>query len=238
MKVIGQFNLGFIITRLNNDLFIIDQPAADEKYKFEQYQKETVINSQPLIQPLSLEVSASEAAVIEEHIDVFKANGFEFINHDDSHHLKLTAVPYSKDSVFGVNDVHALCHMLSENNNGEMCRIPKILEMFASRSCRTAVMIGMVLEKSKMQSIVYNMSQTEHPWSCPHGRPTARHLIDMNILHNYHKTDKYSCDSMFDDQHEHAEESSSSNASTLELEATQLPSTQPLSQFKLAVSIR
>lgn len=35
MQIIGQFNLGFIITKLRGDLFIIDQHATDEKYRFE-----------------------------------------------------------------------------------------------------------------------------------------------------------------------------------------------------------
>ena len=31
MGVLGQFNLGFIVTRAAHDLFIVDQHAADEK---------------------------------------------------------------------------------------------------------------------------------------------------------------------------------------------------------------
>lgn len=49
MKVIGQFNLGFIITRLEDDLFIIDQHATDEIYNFETLQKTTELTSQKLV---------------------------------------------------------------------------------------------------------------------------------------------------------------------------------------------
>jgi DNA mismatch repair protein PMS2 len=51
MQVIGQFNLGFIVTRWRkceeglDDLFVIDQHAADEKYNFETLQQTTVIDS-------------------------------------------------------------------------------------------------------------------------------------------------------------------------------------------------
>lgn len=48
MEVVGQFNLGFIIARLNNDLFIVDQHAADEKYHFETLQQTTTLSSQKL----------------------------------------------------------------------------------------------------------------------------------------------------------------------------------------------
>jgi len=59
MEVLGQFNLGFIIARLqssgrdgktaSDDLFIIDQHASDEKYNFETLQRTTVIKAQKLI---------------------------------------------------------------------------------------------------------------------------------------------------------------------------------------------
>lgn len=48
MQVVGQFNLGFIIARLNYDLFIVDQHAADEKFHFETLQRSTQIQSQKL----------------------------------------------------------------------------------------------------------------------------------------------------------------------------------------------
>lgn len=49
MKVIGQFNQGFIISKFNDHLFILDQHASDEKYNFELLKKKTIINSQNLI---------------------------------------------------------------------------------------------------------------------------------------------------------------------------------------------
>lgn len=49
MEIIGQFNLGFIITKLNADIFIVDQHATDEKYNFEMLQQHTVLQGQRLI---------------------------------------------------------------------------------------------------------------------------------------------------------------------------------------------
>jgi len=46
---LGQFNHGFIISRLHGDLFIIDQHATDEKYNFEMLQQHTVIKRQALL---------------------------------------------------------------------------------------------------------------------------------------------------------------------------------------------
>lgn len=59
MDIIGQFNLGFVIVRRRlekmeghnrlDDLFIVDQHAADEKYNFETLQQTTKIQSQKLL---------------------------------------------------------------------------------------------------------------------------------------------------------------------------------------------
>lgn len=32
MEIVGQFNLGFIIARVNDELYILDQHACDEKF--------------------------------------------------------------------------------------------------------------------------------------------------------------------------------------------------------------
>ena len=60
MRVIGQFNRGFLITQLKDDLFIVDQHAADEKANFERLMSSECLHSQPLIAPLSLELSAAQ----------------------------------------------------------------------------------------------------------------------------------------------------------------------------------
>lgn len=49
MEILGQFNLGFIVTKLKEDLFLVDQHAADEKYNFEMLQQHTVLQAQRLI---------------------------------------------------------------------------------------------------------------------------------------------------------------------------------------------
>ena len=50
MKIIGQFNSSFILCRLGEDLYILDQHACDEKVNYESLMKNVVIQSQKLIQ--------------------------------------------------------------------------------------------------------------------------------------------------------------------------------------------
>ena len=50
------------------------------------------------------------------------------------------------------------------------------------RACRTAVMIGTAMNKSQMKTILQQMSKMDQPWNCPHGRPTLRHLVNLQLL--------------------------------------------------------
>ncbi|EPS64298.1 hypothetical protein M569_10482, partial [Genlisea aurea] len=202
MKVIGQFNLGFIIGKLNSDLFIVDQHAADEKYNYESLARTTVLNQQPLLRPLKMEMSPEEEIVISMNMNIFRKNGFlleEDIDAPPGHRFILKAVPFSKNVVFGVSDVKDLVSILSD---GYDCSIPcssyrsdtrdsvcppKVGEMLASRACRSSVMIGDPLGMNEMRKIVENLATLKSPWNCPHGRPTMRHLVDLRTVH---KTDE------------------------------------------------
>ena len=54
--------------------------------------------------------------------------------------------------------------------------------MFASRACRQSVMIGTALNQQEMKKIVSHMGDIEQPWNCPHGRPTIRHLVNLDMI--------------------------------------------------------
>jgi DNA mismatch repair protein PMS2 len=184
MKVIGQFNLGFIIASIENNLFIIDQHATDEKFNFERLQRETVLQHQKLIRPLDLELTVIQEMVVMENLNVFSANGFEFQIDKEApptERVKLIGRPVSKNWQFGPDDVSELVFLLSDSP-GEMCRPSRVSAMFASRACRTSIMIGTALSKSEMKKLLHHMSTLDHPWNCPHGRPTMRHLVDLSML--------------------------------------------------------
>lgn len=116
MEVLGQFNLGFIIGKLDDDLFIIDQHASDEKFTFETLQQTTILHQQPLVRPLPLELTAGEEMVVLDHLDVFAKNGFTFRVDKDApatKKLQLLSLPFTKHTQFGVEgamDMRACMH--------------------------------------------------------------------------------------------------------------------------------
>ncbi|KAF8551158.1 hypothetical protein OG21DRAFT_1418463 [Imleria badia] len=201
MVVVGQFNLGFIIVRKRrdatqeggggtmDDLFIVDQHAADEKWNFETLQETTVIASQKLFRPQQLQFTAADEMLAVENMDVLKRNGFELEQDEEGSgvrmRLQLVAQPMSKDTVFDIKDLEELIHLMQDRPRGTMVRCSKARAMFAMRACRRSVMVGKALDKTRMTAIVRHMGTMEQPWNCPHGRPTMRHLSDLTAFGRY-----------------------------------------------------
>uniref|UniRef100_A0A8B9C5X3 Mismatch repair endonuclease PMS2 n=2 Tax=Anser TaxID=8842 RepID=A0A8B9C5X3_9AVES len=184
MEIIGQFNLGFIIAKLNSDLFIIDQHATDEKYNFEMLQQHTVLQGQKLIAPQNLNLTAVNETVLIENLEIFRKNGFDFLINEDApvtQRVKLISLPTSKNWTFGPQDIDEMIFMLSDCP-GVMCRPSRVRQMFASRACRKSVMIGTALNIQEMRKLITHMGEIEHPWNCPHGRPTMRHIVSLDLI--------------------------------------------------------
>ena len=71
--------MGFIITRLlDNDLFIVDQHATDEKYRYEDFLNNTKIVSQRLVCPQSLDLDPGKKEILKENISILEELGFGF----------------------------------------------------------------------------------------------------------------------------------------------------------------
>jgi DNA mismatch repair protein PMS2 len=195
MLVIGQFNLGFILAvrpALNDadedELFIIDQHAADEKYNYERLQRTVTLQNQRLVRPKPLDLTAIEEEIILSNKDALKANGFEiettsYTTDDESagSRCRLITLPISGEKTFDLSDLEELLHLLSEAPAGssEIPRPRKVQRMLAMRACRSSIMVGKTLTTKQMLKVVRHMGEMEKPWNCPHGRPTMRHLAGL-----------------------------------------------------------
>ncbi|KAL7021117.1 hypothetical protein ACKWTF_011762 [Chironomus riparius] len=185
MRVIGQFNQGFIIAILESDLFIVDQHATDERYNFEQLEKTFKLETQHMVIPEKLELTAVQEDIIIDNLNIFEMNGFKFnINHNaqTTHRIKLISRPFSKKHEFGREDIEEMTHLLHDNSTNCICRPSRIRAMLASRACRKSVMIGTPLDHKAMMKLLMHMGEIDHPWNCPHGRPTIRFLQNLDFI--------------------------------------------------------
>lgn len=152
MKIVGQFNLGFILAvrpsttapsssnltstdsianplastqeaATHNDddeLFIIDQHASDEKYNFERLQSVTVVQSQRLVRPKTLELTAVEEEIVIENQPALEKNGFivsvdESGNEPVGSRCQLLSLPLSRETTFSLTDLEELISLLGDN---------------------------------------------------------------------------------------------------------------------------
>ncbi|KAF1924910.1 DNA mismatch repair protein MutL [Didymella exigua CBS 183.55] len=205
MQIIGQFNLGFIIavrpptlTSPTSDLFIIDQHASDEKYNFERLSATTVLVSQRLVHPHPLELTAVEEEIILANEHSLTANGFvvELDTSYEERRAKLTSLPMSKEVTFTPTDLEELLALVMDNppssstsTSPYIPRPSKVRKLLASRACRSSVMIGKTLQNAQMENIVRHMGSMDKPWSCPHGRPTMRHLYGLEKWQGWNEGD-------------------------------------------------
>lgn len=171
MQVVGQFNLGFILARrrlgTQDDLFIIDQHAADEKFNFETLQRETRLHSQPLIQPQTVELAPTDELVAADHLAWLQANGFD-VRVDEGappgSRIQLLAKPVSRSTVFNLDDLAELLHLLRDAPERKHVRCSKVRDLLASRACRKSIMVGAALDMRRMLVVVRHLGEIDQPW--------------------------------------------------------------------------
>ena len=192
MNVIGQFNKGFIITELNNSLFIIDQHAADEKVNYETLLNNLTIQRQPTICPIKVEMfSIAEKNTIYSQKELYSQLGFNM--HKEQEDIYITSFPSIYSYKFKYEDFVNIVRKLQEKNykiiegefkNNDLVKklflSDSVLKYIATKACRMSIMIGESLDKSRMEQVLSDMSKILSPWNCPHGRPTMRLLYELD----------------------------------------------------------
>ncbi len=174
LKPLGQIRNSFILAVNEDGLWIVDQHVAHERVLFERILKQRAVQkveSQRLLMPIVLELSPAQQAVFSEIADELQHNGFE-------------AEPFGARSVAvkvapaGV-DASAVEHMLHElldqfSREEQSLNLEKIrARIAASIACHAAIKVNMPLEQNKMDWLLSELAKTDHPYSCPHGRPVV-----------------------------------------------------------------
>jgi DNA mismatch repair protein MutL len=174
LRPLGQIRNSFILAVNEDGLWIVDQHVAHERVLFERILRQRTaqkVESQRLLMPIVLELSPAQEAVFAEIADELQHNGFE-------------AEPFGARSVAvkvapaGV-DAGAVEHMLHElldqiSREEQSLNLEKIrARIAASIACHAAIKVNMPLEQNKMDWLLAELAKTDHPMSCPHGRPVV-----------------------------------------------------------------
>lgn len=190
MQIVGQFNNGFIITRLNKHLFIIDQHATDERANYEEQLQKCPLEKQIMVYPKPLYLNLIQENAVLSNLEEFRQRGFEFEidpSKPPGYRVLMTSTAVCKgdklDEHLDKSDVEELIDVILDSPNSvKTYTLRKTIKVAAMRACRMSVMIGQSLSWAQMRSIVSKMTNLQNPWVCAHNRPTIRHLMDIDWM--------------------------------------------------------
>ena len=186
MEPLAQFADSYILAQGEGCLYVVDQHALHERVRYERL-RNSMANwgAQPLIEPISLDLSAVQSSVVEVSRDRLGDLGFEFTDGDEK--LSLTSVPVmlAGDSRLQGFLIDLIAELQESGEVGPLNVAENLADEIAfMKSCRGAVKANQVLSIAEMRRLLADMSTIENPWACVHGRPTVMKL-DVNTLDHH-----------------------------------------------------
>ena len=186
MEPLAQFADSYILAQGEGCLYVVDQHALHERVRYERL-RNSMANwgAQPLIEPISLDLSAVQSSVVEVSRDRLGDLGFEFTDGDEK--LSLTSVPVmlAGDSRLQGFLIDLIAELQESGEAGPLNVAENLADEIAfMKSCRGAVKANQVLSIAEMRRLLADMPTIENPWACVHGRPTVMKL-DVNTLDHH-----------------------------------------------------
>ncbi len=194
LRALGQVRDSFILAVNEEGLWIIDQHVAHERVLFEKVMRERTteqVQRQRLLMPLLVDLLPDQMVAFARIAAELEANGFE-VEPFGPRTLAVKAAPVGLEGrelelMLGEllsADEARLDSKLGQNENAEARR----RRIAASIACHAAVKINMPLDREKIEWLIGELAKTEHPTSCPHGRPIALRYSHKEIERAFQRT--------------------------------------------------
>ena len=168
LKVIGEVFSTYIICRTGDEIIVIDKHAAHERILYEQFKKNTIIDKQMLLVPVTVKLSRPEKQAVLENEELLESSGFE-IEDFGGDAVIVRAIPMYVIDENPENLVSEIAYNLSNGNKSEMSE--KMDWIFRSVACRSAIKGGDKAEINRITALVKDIRSKKIPLYCPHGRP-------------------------------------------------------------------
>ena len=179
LKVVGQVKLTYIVAEGSEGMFLVDQHAAHERVLFDQLRRQAAHRSslsQPLLEPVTVELTPGQIEVLRNHGDFLESYGFQLEGFGDNAYL-LRSVPLiliTQDpgkSLVDVLDLVAFEGLVRQQED----------IMAASIACHSAIRAGKPLTEVEMRALLEQLEGADNPHTCPHGRPTMIHFSSYHM---------------------------------------------------------
>ena len=171
-----------------DEVFFIDQHVAHERVLFERLEGELAqgpLPSQELLFPQPLELEAGQAELVRGWAPTLDGLGFRLEDFGGSG-LLLRAVP---SLLKGEEPRRLIEALLDEVGRPDKEGAPPLLHRTLSfLACRAAIKAHWPLQRDEMMRLLEDLSATQTPYFCPHGRPIVSRLSLREIKRELGRT--------------------------------------------------
>ncbi|MCC7440764.1 MAG: DNA mismatch repair endonuclease MutL [Bdellovibrionales bacterium] len=178
---VGSLFQTYLLFDLGEELGLVDQHAAHERIRFEELRGQVLGGTeapsrQHLLIPEAIRVNRENAPALTERLPWLERMGFEAETFGEDT-LLFRAVP----AAWGSANLRARLANLAERlldtdtppAGGALTLDEALFEKLASEACHSSRRAGDRLEPAEARGLVDRLFACEHPWNCPHGRPTV-----------------------------------------------------------------
>ena len=177
INYIGEFFATYIIASKGKSLYLIDKHAAHERIIFNDLTSRNITETQMLLLPVTVNLSAAEFAAVTEYSDLLKKAGFE-VEEFGGGSVIVRSVP----SMLCGDDVPTVIREAAESLLSKReATTQKVERIFETVSCRAAVKAGNVDSPEELEKLAKKVLTSREIMYCPHGRPVAVELTLKEI---------------------------------------------------------
>jgi len=172
LKPLGQLRESFILAVNDEGLWIIDQHVAHERVLFEKLLREREVERvqhQRLLMPLLVELLPHQMVLFSRIAEELERNGFEV----EPFGPRTIAVKAAPVGLEGKELERTLMEVLEHSERESQAQNLETLRtrIAASIACHSAIKVNFPLDPIRMEWLLAELAKTDHPTSCPHGRP-------------------------------------------------------------------
>ncbi|MHB1793355.1 MAG: DNA mismatch repair endonuclease MutL [Acidobacteriaceae bacterium] len=172
LRPLGQLEESFILAVNEEGLWIIDQHVAHERVLFEKIVRDRDVEQvqrQRLLMPVLIDLKPEQMPLFAVIAAELERNGFEA----EPFGPRTLAVKATPVGLVGRELERTLVEVLEQTEREQQAQNLDTLRLriAASIACHAAIKVHTPLEMGKMEWLLAELAKTEHPTSCPHGRP-------------------------------------------------------------------
>ncbi|MDR1530695.1 MAG: DNA mismatch repair endonuclease MutL [Clostridiales bacterium] len=198
-KILGQVFNTYWVVEQGSSVYIFDQHAAHERILYERFTAaldEGRVPSQPLLRPVAVRLTLSEAQLLAEYGDLFTRLGFELEQSPDvpgGSPIILKAVPFIFNAPLSEINFIEILDRLADRAPTDKSPLGKTAgglkpEAVAMMACKAAVKGNAALTREEAAAMVEVFMTLENPFTCPHGRPTVIELTKRDLEREFGRT--------------------------------------------------